>query len=187
MYNYKTAKTNTAILAILNIAMKIWQDNGLARQTSDQQEDIDPEFARLYSLYGSDLFTLSWLKPTKSVFWWMLFLADFFAFLFYKHHCKFGSQFFSWREPTKSVFWSPERNNKNSPNQTHTRRRWLRRAICPTIRPLLTYSGLILVILCPPNPIWGGLLLTPIFAFSLLRTYCNFGGQGGKGEREWCL
>ena len=44
MYNYKTAKTNTAILAILNIAMKImaWQD---------RQEDIDPEFARLYGPY----------------------------------------------------------------------------------------------------------------------------------------
>ena len=55
-----------------------------------------------------------------------------------------------------------------------TRRHWS--GICPTIRPLLTYSGLIL---CPPNPIWGGFLLTPFFAFCLLRTYCNFGGQGG--------
>ena len=58
--------------------------------------------------------------------------------------------------------------------QGQTRRHWS--GICPTIRPLLTYSGLIL---CPPNPIWGGFLLTPFFAFCLLRTYCNFGGQGG--------
>ena len=43
VYNYKT---NTVLL---NIAIKLmtWQD---------RQEDIDPEFARLY---GSDLFTLS--------------------------------------------------------------------------------------------------------------------------------